>query len=141
MNLVEVLRPELENLVHETKNSVNEIKRVAIAQAWKILQLAIARTITLIENNAKDLAGKDKKAAAMQLLSTFYDSVFVVVDLPLVPSIVEPIIHKYIKSFLMILVGSTIDAMVTTFREVGVFAPKTVADPDPNEDTLKVSNK
>lgn len=136
MNLVEILKPELENLVSETKSSLNEIKRVAIAQAWKILQLAIAKTITLIETNAKNLAGKDKKAVAMELLSKFYDSVFVVVDLPLVPALVEPIIHKYIKAFLMILVGSTIDAMVTTFREVGVFAPKSTVDP-----SLDISNR
>lgn len=125
MNLLEVLKPELENLVQESKNALNEVKRVAIAQAWKILQLAVARIIQSIESTAKDLAGKDKKTVAMTLLSNFYDSVFLVVDVPFVPNVLEPIIHRYVKSFLMILVGSTIDAMVTTFRETGVFPVKT----------------
>lgn len=139
MSLIDLLKPELENLVKESKAALSEVKRVAVGQAWKILQLAVARTIQAIENTAVGLAGKDKKAAALELLSKFYDSVFIVVDIPFVPTIVEPIIHRYVKSFLMVLVGSTIDAMVTTFRETGVFV-------DPNADidrniALKVSDK
>lgn len=112
---------EVEKLVNQAKISLNEVKVVALAQAWKILQLAVASTIQIIENTATDLAGKDKKAIAMELLNKFYDSVFVVVDIPFVPNLVEPIIHKYVKAFLMVLVSSTIDAMVTTFRNTGVF--------------------
>lgn len=112
---------EVEKLVVQAKESINEVKIVALAQAWKILQLAVASTIQIIENTATDLAGKDKKAIAMDLLSKFYDSVFIVVDIPFVPNLVEPIIHRYVKAFLMVLVSSTIDAMVTTFRNTGVF--------------------
>lgn len=117
----EIVNLEVEKLVNQAKLSLNEVKVVALAQAWKILQLAVASTIQIIENTANDLAGKDKKAIAMELLSKFYDSVFIVVDVPFVPNLIEPIIHKYIKAFLMILVSSTIDAMVTTFRNTGVF--------------------
>lgn len=117
----ELVAVEVEKLINQAKQSLNEVKVVAVAQAWKILQLAVASIVQVIENTAADLAGKDKKAIAMELLSKFYDSVFVVVDIPFVPNLVEPIIHKYIKSFLMILVSSTIDAMVTTFRQTGVF--------------------
>lgn len=117
---------EVEKLISQAKSSLNEVKVVAIAQAWKILQLAIASTIQVIENTATDLTGKDKKTIAMELLSKFYDSVFVIVDIPFVPHLVEPIIHKYVKSFLMILVSSTIDAMVTTFRNTGVFVDPNV---------------
>lgn len=117
----EVVSLEVEKLVNQAKTSLNEVKVVALAQAWKILQLAVASTVQIIENTATDLAGKDKKAIAMELLNKFYDSVFVVVDVPFVPNLIEPIIHKYIKNFLMILVSSTIDAMVTTFRHTGVF--------------------
>jgi hypothetical protein len=49
-----------------------------------------------------------------------------VVDVPFVPNLLEPAMHKYIKSFLMILVGSTIDAMVATFRDIGIFQTKPV---------------
>jgi len=122
----EIIAAEVEKLISQAKNSLNEVKVVAIAQAWKILQLAVASTIQVIENTATDLAGKDKKAIAMELLSKFYDSVFIVVDIPFVPTLVEPIIHKYVKSFLMILVSSSIDAMVTTFRHTGVFVDPNV---------------
>lgn len=129
MKLVELLKPELENLVNETKLGLNEVKTVAIAQAWKILQLAVANIIQAIEDIAENSAGKDKKNAAMALLSEFYDRVFVIVDIPFVPSIIEPVLHKYIKAFLMILISATIDAMVTTFREIGIFQdPKSKVD-------------
>jgi hypothetical protein len=121
LTVKEAISLELEKLINQAKISLNEIKVVALAQAWKILQLAVASIIQTIENTSSDLAGKDKKAIAMELLNKFYDSVFIVVDIPFVPNLVEPIIHKYVKAFLMILVSSTIDAMVTTFRNTGVF--------------------
>jgi hypothetical protein len=117
----ELVKIEVDKLIEQAKGSLQEVKVVALAQAWKILQLAVASTIQVIENTATDLAGKDKKTIAMELLSKFYDSVFIVVDVPFVPNVLEPIIHKYVKSFLMVLVSSTIDAMVTTFRHTGVF--------------------
>jgi hypothetical protein len=131
----EAINQKLENLISQAKLSLNEVKVVAVAQAWKLLQLAVVETIQKIETINPSLAGKDKKTIAMDCLSTFYDRVFIVVDVPLIPNILEPIIHRYIKTFLMILVGSTIDAMVTTFRQVGVFDSK----PDPVE-TLSVSS-
>lgn len=124
MKLIELLKPELESLVNESKAALNEVQRVAVSQAWKLLQLAVVQIIQAIERTQPTLAGKDKKTVAMELLSAFYDSVFVVVDIPFVPNVLEPIIHRHVKNFLMILVSSTIDAMVTTFRQVGVFSVK-----------------
>ena len=85
------------------------------------MQLAIAVVIQTIEKLGKDLSSQDKKLLAMSLLSNFYDKVFLVVDVPFVPNTIEPLMHKYIKSFLMILVSASIDAMVTTFRNAGIF--------------------
>lgn len=121
MNLSEILKPELENLAAETKLLLSETKKVAIAQAWKILQLTIVNIIQKIELLSTNETGKDKKIVAMELLDSFYDKVFIVIDIPFVPPLIEPIIHKYVKRFLMVLAGSTIDAMVTTFRETGIF--------------------
>ena len=122
----DVLNVEINKLIDQAKASLNDIKVVAVAQAWKILQLAVASVIQTIESTSSDLAGKDKKEIAMTLISKFYDSVFIVVDIPFVPSWAEPIIRRYIKTFLMILVSATIDAMVTTFRNTGVFVDPSV---------------
>lgn len=117
----DLIRVEVEKIIVLAKQSLNEAKRIAIAEAWKILQLSTASTIQIIESIGNDLSGPEKKELAMNLLSKFYDSVFVVIDIPFVPHILESIIHKHIKMFLMILVSSTIDALVTTFRSTGVF--------------------
>tara|TARA_B110000503_G_C6937165_1_gene325314 strand:- start:178 stop:636 length:459 start_codon:yes stop_codon:yes gene_type:complete len=120
----DLIRKEVENLIVETKKAVSDVKKFAVSEVWKILQLLTAVVIQLIENFATELSGPDKKKLALELISGFYDKVFVYVDLPWVPSVLEPIIHSHVKSFLMLLVGSGIDAMVATFRQVGVFKPK-----------------
>lgn len=120
----DLIRQELEKLVEKTKNSLNEVQKIALAEAWKILQLTTASIIQVIEAIGSDLSSPEKKRLAMELISSFYDKVFVVVDIPVVPNFLEPVLHKYVKAFLMILVSSTIDALVTTFREIGVFIKK-----------------
>jgi len=124
MNILENLTLELPTLVKESQEALGTVKTVAISQAWKILQLAVSIIIQKIEFLQPDLAGKNKKDAALQILSEFYDNVFNVVNIPFIPSLIEPLMHKYVKIFLMTLVGSTIDAMVITFRELGVFNKK-----------------
>lgn len=123
---VDLIQTEVEKLILTAKERLKEVQRVAVDEAWKILQLATATIIQIIEAIGNDLAGPEKKALAMELLNKFYDSVFVVVDIPVVPNFLEPIIHKYVKAFLMILVGASIDALVTTFRNTGVFLKKKV---------------
>jgi hypothetical protein len=122
----EQLQERLQKLVDEFTKQLNSAKSVTIDQAWKILQLAIADIIQVIEIKVIGVKGSDKKAIAMELLSKFYDTVFLVVDVPFVPNLVEPIIHKYVKSLLMMLASSTIDAMVTTFKNVGIFSSSQV---------------
>lgn len=124
MNSVDIINNKVDNLILETKLSLSEIQKFAISEAWKILQLAIATVIQIIESIGQDLTSPEKKELAMKLLDKFYDSIFIVIDIPFVPNMIEPMIHKYIKAFLMILVSSTIDALVTTFRNTGVFIKK-----------------
>lgn len=121
MSSQNLIRNEVEKLTNNTKNTLQEVKRFALAEAWKLLQLTTASVIQIIEAIGDDLSGPDKKALAMELLNSFYDKVFLVIDVPFVPNIVEPIIHKYIKNILMIMVSATIDATVTIFRNTGVF--------------------
>lgn len=120
----DLIRLEIEKLILKTKERLQEVQKIALAEAWKLLQLATASVIQVIETIGSDLSSSEKKLLAMELLGSFYDKVFIVIDIPFVPNVVEPIIHKYLKIFLMILVSSTIDALVTTFREIGVFIKK-----------------
>tara|TARA_Y100000385_G_scaffold72406_1_gene72932 strand:+ start:4017 stop:4481 length:465 start_codon:yes stop_codon:yes gene_type:complete len=123
-NTKDLIRKEVENLIIETKKAVSDVKKFAVSEVWKILQLLTAVIIQLIENFATELSGSEKKKLALELIGGFYDKIFTHVDLPWVPSVLEPIIHSHVKSFLMLLVGSGIDAMVATFRQIGVFKPK-----------------
>lgn len=123
MNTPESLQNILNNLILNAKASLGDAKNIALAQAWKLLQLMVAEIIQAIENNYAEIAGKDKKTMAMNCISSFYDNVFVTVTVPFIPVFIQPIIHKYVKSLLMVLVGATIDAMVTTFRNTGIFIP------------------
>lgn len=101
---------------------MGQVKRVAASEAWKILQIIIAKIISCIEYNAVGMGGKDKKQIAMNTITQFYNNVFLIVDIPFVPPLFESIIHMYVKNFLLLLVSSSIDAMVITFRELGIFS-------------------
>lgn len=120
----ELIKQEVNSLILNTKSSLDQVKRIAIGEAWKILQLATASVVQIIEKLGQDLKNPDKKALAMDLLNKFYDDVFIIVDIPVVPNVFEPIIHRYIKKILMIMVASSIDATVTIFRETGIFLKK-----------------
>lgn len=124
LNSKQLIKTEIEKLILDVQNSLDQVKRFALSEAWKLLQLATASVIQIIEKLGHDISGPEKKELAMESLNKFYDSVFVVVDIPVVPNFLEPILHKYIKGFLMILVGASIDALVTTFRNTGVFLKK-----------------
>jgi len=138
---VNIIKSHIDNLISQVKSSLGEVKSVAIAQAWKILQLAIAETIQVLEKNSGDLTGPDKKVIAMDYLSKFYDNVFIMIDIPMIPSFVQPIIRNYVKIFLMALVSSSIDAMVTTFKQVGVFKSQTVVSSQSNKRKIKARKK
>jgi hypothetical protein len=112
---------DLGDLVIKAKQILNVAKAVAMPQAWKILQLATADVIQSIENNSPTLKGADKKTLAMTMISNFYDQVFTVVNFPFLPKLLQPIIQKYVKQILMLLVSASIDALVTTFRDAGIF--------------------
>lgn len=121
MSSQELIKLEVEKLINNSKEKFKTVQRFALAEAWKLLQLTTASVVQIIEAIGNDLSNPDKKALAMSLLNSFYDKIFLVVDVPFVPNIVEPIIHRYIKNILMIMVSATIDATVTIFRNTGVF--------------------
>jgi hypothetical protein len=121
---------KLEELITKVKTVLSSTKEIAISQAWGILQLAVAETIQTIEDNNPSLKGSNKKEIAMNMISNFYDKVFLVVNIPFLPAILQPIIQKYIKALLMLLVSSTVDSMVEIFRRTGIFdSTKSVIDP------------
>jgi hypothetical protein len=120
----ELIQNEVQKLIQTTKTKLQEVKSLAISEAWKTLELAIATVVQIIEAIGNDLSSPEKKELAMGLLSEFYDKVFHVIVIPGVPSFLYPILHKYIKSLLMLLVSSSIDAIVTTFRSTGIFLRK-----------------
>lgn len=116
-----LITAEVEELTNNIKQSLGNVKRIAVDEAWKLLQLVTANTIQIIEKIGEDLSGRDKKKLAIGLISNFYDKVFIVIDIPFLPNALESYIHKYVKQFLMLLVSTTIDSMVTIFRNTGVF--------------------
>lgn len=125
MDTKELIRTEFLVLINKSKESIGEIKAVTVSEAWKILQLLTATVIQIIEKIGMDLASQDKKQLAMELITKFYDDIFNIIDLPFLPTVIESMLHSYIKKILMLLVDSAIDAMVATFRDVGIFHPKT----------------
>lgn len=124
MTSTELITTEVQKLIQTVKTSLQDVKKIAVSEAWKVLQVAVATIIQIIEAIGIDLSNPEKKALALSLMSEFYDKVFPIIMLPVVPAILQPTIKKYVKAFLMLLIGSTIDSMVTVFRNTGVFNKK-----------------
>jgi hypothetical protein len=132
---------DLGDLVIKAKEILKSAKAVAVPQAWNILQLATAEVIQSIENNSPSLKGADKKTLAMTMISNFYDQVFTIINFPFVPQLLQPIIQKYVKQILMLLISATIDALVTTFRNSGIFVDPSAKVDSVVDNTSKVSDK
>ncbi len=94
----------------------------------------------MIEKLGNDLSSPEKKELAIELIKSFYDKIFSYVDIPWIPAVLEPVIHNHVKSFLMLLVGAAIDAMVSTFRDVGVLGNKEAATQESGEQNTLVVN-
>jgi hypothetical protein len=124
MTVKQLILDPAEKTTLELKQSLQNLKSVALSEAWKALQLVVASTVQITEAIAKDLEGKDKKAIVIEYINTFYDTTFKIIDIPLVPNFLEPMIHSYVKKVLMILVSSSIDATVSIFRQTGIFLQK-----------------
>lgn len=124
MTSTELITTEVQKLIQTVRVSLQDVKKIAVGEAWKVLQVAVATVVQIIEAIGKDLSSPEKKALALSLMSEFYDKVFPIIMLPVVPVILQPTIKKYVKAFLMLLIGSTIDSMVTVFRNTGVFTFK-----------------
>jgi uncharacterized protein YutE (UPF0331/DUF86 family) len=120
----ELIIQEADKLTEELQNKLKSLKKLALDEVWKALQLVVAATVQIIETIARDLEGKNKKEIAMEYINSFYDKAILVVDIPLVPNFLEPIIHSYVKKILMIMVSASIDATVSIFRQTGVFLRK-----------------
>jgi hypothetical protein len=120
----ELIIQESDKLTQELQEKLRSLKKLALDEAWKALQLVVAGVVQIIEAVAKDLEGKHKKEIAMEYINNFYDKAILLVDIPLVPSFIESIIHSYVKKILMIMVSASIDATVSIFRQTGVFLRK-----------------
>ncbi len=130
----------IETLVESAKKTLKSVSAVAMPEAWKVLQLAVAEVIQSIEDNSPNLKGADKKTLAMTMLSNFYDQVFTIINFPFVPKFLQPIIQKSVKSLMMILVSASIDSLVTIFRNSGVFNKPDSVIPEVDNNP-KVSDK
>lgn len=119
--LKNLVQEKILNLVQKTKNQLDNLKTVALGQAWKILDDNVTDVVLFLQEFATELSKPEKKAQAMLIMSEFYDKVFTVVEFPFVPKLLQPIIQKYVKQLLLdILVSSAIDSTVSTLKRTGV---------------------
>ena len=142
--LAEILQNKLALLVESARTSLNNVQRVALFEAWKLLDEAIATVVITLQDFATNLSGPEKKAEAMSVISEFYDKVFTIVEFPFIPKILQPVVQSYVKKILMILVSAGIDSTVKILKAKGVLRPSNpTVEPtiDPEDVTPVVSDK
>ncbi len=122
MKLLQQKVSEIINKLAGARNALAlEGKPFTISDAWNLFQTALAEIVKIIEAVLTDVSGAEKKAIALQYLDKFYDDVIVKLDIPYVPSALEPVVKKVFKKLFMYLANGAIDATVNIFKKLGVF--------------------
>lgn len=122
MSPSEIALVELQKVSIQAKESLAEVRRVALNEAWKTLNKLTNSCVYVMQVFGKDVAKTERKELVLKIVSDFYDGVFKVVDVPFVPQILESVLHSYVKKIVMIFVAASIDAAVDTFKDLGVFS-------------------
>lgn len=122
MSPSEIALVELQKVSIQARESLAEVRRVALNEAWKTLNKLTNSCVYVMQVFGKDVAKTERKELVLKIVSDFYDGVFKVVDVPFVPQILESVLHSYIKKIVMIFVAASIDAAVDTFKDLGVFS-------------------
>lgn len=118
--LANLVKQEIEKLVEKTRSQLSDLKSVSLAQAWKILDDRVTDVVLFLQTFATDLTKPEKKDQAMAIMSDFYDQIFRIVEFPFIPKLLQPVVQKFVKQLLFILISSAIDSAVTTLKKTGV---------------------
>lgn len=101
--------------------TVVSAEKVPLEQAWKFIQVALAKLVLLIEQEAADqLANPEKKAVAMQYAQQIIKLVISTVSVPGLPAWLDTFLAGWLSQLLTQLASGSIDAIVTTFQSAGV---------------------
>lgn len=122
----ENLEKEADGLFDSFKEKLGTLGHVLkLPEAWRIIQDATAQTVIIIERNVgRALSGPEKKAKALARIEKVIDVVCALIDVPFIPDWAESYADRYIKLFLLEVADGSIDALVKTFHDTGVFPPK-----------------
>ncbi len=121
MSLQERIKERFKGLVEKQEELRLNLPSFDIKEVWKNAQLAIYSIVQIIEEEAVDTKGVEKKQMAMDAISMFYDLVIAQISIPYVPSFLNTSIHKVVKKFYMKAADGAVDTTVTILRKVGVF--------------------
>ena len=83
---------------------------VTFAEVFQYLFEAATDLVALAEQLPADGAGK--KQAVLEAVSKFIDDVLVPLDLPYVPSILEPVVDQSLKQLLLVVADGAVEAAV-----------------------------
>ena len=78
MNSKELITNEVDNLTEQVKDSLKNVKRFAVAEAWKILQVVTASVIQIIEKIGTDISSPEKKMPPISIKTVSVYSLYYV---------------------------------------------------------------
>lgn len=117
-----------EQILADVSAKVASKAKIPLSVAWSIIQTAMAASVLQIEQSVgNSLAGADKKAQVMNVVSAAIDIVLGSISIPYIPNWVNSIISKYLKLFLMQIANGGIDSLVSVFNTTNVIPVVPVA--------------
>jgi hypothetical protein len=120
--IVDAIREQILEIIEDAKDAMQPA-----AGAWDKVTTAIGLIRPTIERIVKivetlDIAGVDKRTAALACVDSFYDTVIAPIDLPGIPNFLEGAVDSAGGVILHSVAGYLIDAAVEYLNMTGVFS-------------------
>ena len=90
---------------------------LSFSEAFALVQKATASFVQVVQLLKPLASNEEKKAAVLEALGLFYDQVIAPMDIKGIPNLIEGVVDSSLKSLLLLLADSGIDAIVSVLKK------------------------
>lgn len=113
---MDLIREALARIVAEYKR-ITADGAISFSDVLAIFTAVVSEVVVLAEHLPAN--GAAKKRVVLEALGEFIDQVITPIDLPFIPDIIEPVVDRSIKTFLLGVADKAIDGVVSGFNRTG----------------------
>ncbi len=114
--LFEEISEQISEVIAEYHESYSD-GSLSFSEAFALVQKATASFVQVVQLLKPMASNEEKKAAVLEALGLFYDQVIAPMDIKGIPNLIEGVVDSSLKSLLLLLADSGIDAIVSVLKK------------------------